>query len=160
MPSPTIGTTASTGRDRPPRHEPSTGARQGHLLLHDIHAVTLAALPELLKKLKEEGFHVVHVVRAAADRIETAGASRMSDRSNPNWPNITVAPPPIARVAGTGRNVLSHRLTSRAPHHARGPPGKRRLSRCRRAKEWPNFSGASTPPASPQAELPAPARQD
>ncbi len=27
-------------------------------------------------------------------------------------------------------------------------------------REWPNFSGADTPPAFPQAELPAPARQD
>ena len=134
---------------------------KGILLLHDIHAVTLAALQELLKKLKEEGFHVVHVVPAAADRIETAGASRTSDRSNPNWPNITVAPPanrielpaPDAMSFATDyrpghRIMLADRSASAAYLAAAAP------------REWPNFSGADTPPAFPQAELPAPARQD
>jgi peptidoglycan-N-acetylglucosamine deacetylase len=46
---------------------------KGILLLHDIHAATVAALPELLKKLKEAGFHVVHVVPAPTQRIEIAG---------------------------------------------------------------------------------------
>ncbi len=41
---------------------------KGILLLHDIHAATVAALPGLLKELKQKGFHVVHVVPAAADR--------------------------------------------------------------------------------------------
>ena len=45
----------------------------GILLLHDIHAATVAALPELLKKLKEAGFHVVHVIAAPTERIEIAG---------------------------------------------------------------------------------------
>jgi peptidoglycan-N-acetylglucosamine deacetylase len=45
----------------------------GILLLHDIHAGTVAALPELLKKLKEAGFHIVHVVPAPTERIEIAG---------------------------------------------------------------------------------------
>ena len=35
---------------------------KGILLLHDIHPGTVAALPVLLKQLKETGFHVVHVV--------------------------------------------------------------------------------------------------
>jgi peptidoglycan-N-acetylglucosamine deacetylase len=46
---------------------------KGILLLHDIHPGTVAALPELLKKLKEQGFHVVHVVPAPVNRIEIAG---------------------------------------------------------------------------------------
>ena len=37
----------------------------GILLLHDIHARTVAALPGLLRQLKERGFHVVQVVPAA-----------------------------------------------------------------------------------------------
>jgi peptidoglycan/xylan/chitin deacetylase (PgdA/CDA1 family) len=37
----------------------------GILLLHDIHPWTAAALPELLKQLKENGFHIVQVVPAA-----------------------------------------------------------------------------------------------
>lgn len=46
---------------------------KGILLLHDIHAATVAALPELLRKLKEAGFHIVHVVPAPTERIEVAG---------------------------------------------------------------------------------------
>jgi len=37
----------------------------GILLLHDIHPWTVAALPELLKQLKEHGYHVVQVVPPA-----------------------------------------------------------------------------------------------
>jgi len=37
---------------------------RGILLLHDIHPTTAMALPMLLKRLKAEGFHVVHVVAA------------------------------------------------------------------------------------------------
>jgi hypothetical protein len=47
---------------------------KGILLLHDIHAATVAALPDLFKKLKEAGFHVVHVVPATADQIAIARA--------------------------------------------------------------------------------------
>jgi peptidoglycan/xylan/chitin deacetylase (PgdA/CDA1 family) len=47
---------------------------KGILLLHDIHAATLAALPDLFKKLKEAGFHVVHVVPATPDQIAVARA--------------------------------------------------------------------------------------
>ena len=38
---------------------------RGILLLHDIHPATVAALPGLLKELKEKGFRVVQVVHAA-----------------------------------------------------------------------------------------------
>jgi peptidoglycan-N-acetylglucosamine deacetylase len=37
---------------------------KGILLLHDIHRATVAGLPDLLKELKEQGFHVVQVVPA------------------------------------------------------------------------------------------------
>jgi peptidoglycan/xylan/chitin deacetylase (PgdA/CDA1 family) len=47
---------------------------RGILLLHDIHATTVAALPELLKRLKEEGFHIVHVVPGSAAQIAVAAA--------------------------------------------------------------------------------------
>ncbi len=68
---------------------------KGILLLHDIHPATVAALPELLKKLKEAGFHVVHVTPAAADRVEFAGDG---NRRAPDWPNF-VAPPVVDRIA-------------------------------------------------------------
>jgi peptidoglycan/xylan/chitin deacetylase (PgdA/CDA1 family) len=45
---------------------------RGILLLHDIHARTVLALPEILNELKSRGYKVVHVVPAAADRPKTA----------------------------------------------------------------------------------------
>src|SRR4029077_15575907 len=38
---------------------------KGMLLLHDIHPWTVAALPGLLKALKDKGFHIVQVVPSA-----------------------------------------------------------------------------------------------
>lgn len=60
---------------------------KGILLLHDIHPATVAALPELLAKLKAAGFHVVHVVPAAAEGIETAGEP--TGRDWHGWPAMT-----------------------------------------------------------------------
>jgi peptidoglycan/xylan/chitin deacetylase (PgdA/CDA1 family) len=48
---------------------------KGILLLHDIHAATVAALPALLKKLKDDGFHIVHVVPGTRDQIAIAAIS-------------------------------------------------------------------------------------
>jgi peptidoglycan/xylan/chitin deacetylase (PgdA/CDA1 family) len=45
---------------------------KGVLLLHDIHARTVEALPIILSELKERGFRIVHVVPAADDRPATA----------------------------------------------------------------------------------------
>ena len=42
---------------------------KGILLLHDIHPATVAALPGLLKDLKQKGFHVVHVVPSSVDQF-------------------------------------------------------------------------------------------
>lgn len=44
---------------------------KGVLLLHDIHARTVEALPIILAELKERGFRIVHVVPATADRPAT-----------------------------------------------------------------------------------------
>ncbi len=66
---------------------------KGILLLHDIHPKTVAALPGLLKELREQGFHVVHVIPGERPgRIETAGGPTA-------WP-------PIATVAATDRVAL------------------------------------------------------
>ncbi|MGA8498556.1 MAG: polysaccharide deacetylase family protein [Xanthobacteraceae bacterium] len=79
---------------------------KGMLLLHDIHPWTVAALPGLLKALKDKGFHIVQVVPSAtvpagpiaARSIWTvawsmAGQSLMDDSGNePAWPKITDSP--------------------------------------------------------------------
>ena len=44
---------------------------KGILLLHDIHARIVPALPEILNELKSRGYKIVHVVPAAADRPKT-----------------------------------------------------------------------------------------
>ncbi len=45
---------------------------KGILLLHDIHPTTVAALPGLLKALKDNGFRIVQVVPAKSDHIQMA----------------------------------------------------------------------------------------
>lgn len=42
---------------------------KGILLLHDIHPATVAALPGLLKDLKQHGFRIVHVVPASLNQF-------------------------------------------------------------------------------------------
>jgi peptidoglycan/xylan/chitin deacetylase (PgdA/CDA1 family) len=75
---------------------------KGVLLLHDIHAKTVAALPGLLKELKDKGFHIVQVVPAASYVIAMANkpkariASAMQNEpavggdvdrhAKPHWP--------------------------------------------------------------------------
>jgi len=45
---------------------------KGMLLLHDIHPKTVAALPGILKELKDKGFHIVQLVPAASYMIAMA----------------------------------------------------------------------------------------
>jgi hypothetical protein len=48
---------------------------KGILLLHDIHARTVAALPTILRQLKARGFHIVNVVPVSAGRPKTPTAA-------------------------------------------------------------------------------------
>src|SRR6516225_1451698 len=74
---------------------------KGILLLHDIHPATVAALPGLLQQLKDNGFHIVQVVPAAAYEIamakkpeaiatlpqdETIIGNGMDRTAQPRWP--------------------------------------------------------------------------
>jgi peptidoglycan/xylan/chitin deacetylase (PgdA/CDA1 family) len=45
---------------------------KGVLLLHDIHARTVAALPTILRELKARGFRIVHVVPTTTEQPKTA----------------------------------------------------------------------------------------
>ncbi|MCK1713095.1 MULTISPECIES: polysaccharide deacetylase family protein [unclassified Bradyrhizobium] len=47
---------------------------KGILLLHDIQARTVAALPKIIRDLKARGYRIVHVVPATADRPATPTA--------------------------------------------------------------------------------------
>jgi peptidoglycan-N-acetylglucosamine deacetylase len=79
---------------------------KGMLLLHDIHPWTVAALPGLLKALKDKGFRIVQVVPSAtvapgpiAERSvwtvawSMAGQTVMDDSGNaPAWPKFSGSP--------------------------------------------------------------------
>jgi peptidoglycan/xylan/chitin deacetylase (PgdA/CDA1 family) len=81
---------------------------KGILLLHDIHPKTVAALPGLLKELKDDGFRIVQVVPAASYQIAMASkpAARMlasaipeqlkiadgiGGAARPSWPESTAS---------------------------------------------------------------------
>jgi peptidoglycan-N-acetylglucosamine deacetylase len=49
---------------------------KGILLLHDIHPVTVLALPSLLKELKARGYRIVHVVPTSIDHPKTVTAPK------------------------------------------------------------------------------------
>jgi peptidoglycan/xylan/chitin deacetylase (PgdA/CDA1 family) len=76
-------------------------AGKGILLLHDIHPATVAALPGLLKELKDNGFHIVQAVPAASYLIAMANKPKAQiasafaaepmvaddlDHGAPQWP--------------------------------------------------------------------------
>ena len=63
----------------------------GILLLHDIHPWTIAALPVLLKELKDHGFHVVQIVPPAPTSPEIAGGPKA-------WALAAAVPQPRVRV--------------------------------------------------------------
>ena len=84
---------------------------KGILLLHDIHPGTVAALPGLLKELKDKGFHIVQVVPAASYVIAMANKPKAQSLAStlpgepmigedpnsgarPHWPHVVtnVAP--------------------------------------------------------------------
>jgi peptidoglycan/xylan/chitin deacetylase (PgdA/CDA1 family) len=80
---------------------------RGILLLHDIHHVTVEALPELLSKLKAAGFHVVHIVPGTGEQAELANASPPGEAPPPNAASATAPPAQpqtnvVAAAASTG----------------------------------------------------------
>lgn len=104
---------------------------KGILLLHDIHPWTADALPEILKQLKEKGFHIVQVVPTpdsvaawvdAASEMTVSLPMALQDgvagSTAPNWPAVDTAatarivperialPVPDAGVIETGYPVL------------------------------------------------------
>jgi peptidoglycan/xylan/chitin deacetylase (PgdA/CDA1 family) len=132
---------------------------RGILLLHDIHPATVAALPELLGRLKREGFHIVHVIPAATSPVETAA---------PSWGDQWSDPALTALVAAeaTRNTVLP------APEAAAFDPGylpRQKIMLAARSAsavylalaagtEWSDPARAPRPPR--KADLPAPDVRD
>jgi peptidoglycan/xylan/chitin deacetylase (PgdA/CDA1 family) len=67
---------------------------RGMILLHDIHARTVEALPIILEELKSRGYRIVHIVPASAERpatVTTAGAWRPNGQRDRAAPVILLA---------------------------------------------------------------------
>ena len=79
---------------------------KGILLLHDIHARTVEALPIILAELKAHGFRIVHAVPSSAERpatVTAADAWRWRARSRPVPPPHAFAMADVQALAETAR---------------------------------------------------------
>lgn len=61
---------------------------RGILLLHDIHPATAMALPSLLHALKQEGFHVVHVIPRGELPRSVVELPFPTTAKNDVWPRV------------------------------------------------------------------------
>ncbi|OAF17521.1 polysaccharide deacetylase [Bradyrhizobium centrolobii] len=116
---------------------------KGILLLHDIQARTVAALPKIIRDLKARGYRIVHVVPATADRPAT-----------PTEPvEWLLHPPtettPIARWPGVPNFVYTQTQTLPAPNLA---------DLNAQAGHQPLLPGRTKAQASVAATLPVPGR--
>jgi peptidoglycan/xylan/chitin deacetylase (PgdA/CDA1 family) len=108
---------------------------KGILLLHDIQARTVAALPRILATLKERGYHIVHVVPATPELPATPTepqqwqqhptSENVATTHWPKIPNLVLADadqlpaPAFSYFDGSGAELL---LSADAGHRARGIP--------------------------------------
>jgi peptidoglycan/xylan/chitin deacetylase (PgdA/CDA1 family) len=83
------------------------------LLLHDIHPATVAALPGLLKELKDRGYHIVQVVAPAPAEPETVGGPEV-------WPQASSLPDQIINN-GAPAAAWPQTNVNVAPDNASGP---------------------------------------
>jgi peptidoglycan/xylan/chitin deacetylase (PgdA/CDA1 family) len=137
---------------------------KGILLLHDIQARTVAALPRILNELKARGYHIVHVVPATAERPATPTELEQW-RSHPEnvaiaqWPKI---PHFIFADAGAlpAPSLSDFDLLDAQPIALAGPFDRSRSPAqgvaLLRETPWPQHS--ELPFENAAATLPAPAR--
>jgi peptidoglycan/xylan/chitin deacetylase (PgdA/CDA1 family) len=111
---------------------------KGILLLHDIQARTVAALPRILHELKARGFRIVHVVPATPDRPATPTEPQqwqMHPTSEvvaiSHWPKIpnfvfagagALPAPSMSDLDGPNQPLLSFAEPFEHGRHARGIP--------------------------------------
>jgi peptidoglycan/xylan/chitin deacetylase (PgdA/CDA1 family) len=132
------------------------GLGKGILLLHDIHPKTVAALPNLLQQLKDNGFRIVNVVPSAA--YETAmvhkpaarilasalpgelaiGAGMDGNGPTPAWPQAT-------------DGATSDSVALPAPDVATFDPDTGFTADNGTDMQWPQPPSLSAPPPEPHA---------
>ncbi len=90
---------------------------RGILLMHDIHPATALALPALLKRLKEGGYHVVQVV-AAGERPKSLPEVVATPAEKTAWPRVMHA---STEKSGAAMSALRHRVKAviSSRHHRR-----------------------------------------
>ena len=141
---------------------------KGILLLHDIHRTTVAALPLILRELKEKGFRVVHVVPAEPNRIEIAsgeGALVAAPTSGADARGAALWPKVAASVAGNltalpAPDTEAFDVGYRPWRYATLEGAKDRAGTTAAADDvvWCDLSNIAAPSA--QAQLPVPSMQD
>ena len=89
---------------------------RGIILMHDIHPDTALALPELLKQLKANGYHVVHVV-FAGERPKSLPEVVATPLEKENWPRVLHT---IADKGGPAKAALRRRVKLALESHHRG----------------------------------------
>jgi peptidoglycan/xylan/chitin deacetylase (PgdA/CDA1 family) len=68
---------------------------KGILLLHDIQARTVEALPDLLHKLKRRGYRIIHVTPATPERPKDRYRAEPVDRACTRTPDLRAKPPSV-----------------------------------------------------------------
>jgi peptidoglycan/xylan/chitin deacetylase (PgdA/CDA1 family) len=92
---------------------------RGIILMHDIHPATALALPALLKRLKEGGYHVVHVV-AAGERPKSLPEVVATPAEKAIWPRVLHAKAEKNRAATSAlRHRVKTEIVSRHRHRAK-----------------------------------------
>src|ERR1700675_1574463 len=139
---------------------------KGILLLHDIQARTVAALPRILHELKARGYRIVHVVPATPERPATPTEPQQWQLHPPSetvaisrWPKIPafvfaetdlLAAPALSNLDWRdGRSMTLAEASDRARRLARGVPLPREAP-------WPRQSPLA--PDSAASALPIPAQ--
>jgi peptidoglycan/xylan/chitin deacetylase (PgdA/CDA1 family) len=138
---------------------------KGILLLHDIQARTVAALPRILQDLKARGYRIVHVVPATPERPATPTEPHQWQLHPPSenvaishWPKIpnfvfaeagALAAPALSAWGWRDGQPLPPELLDRPERRARGVPLPREAP-------WPRQAPLTL--ASAAITLPAPAQ--
>src|SRR5215469_9183566 len=102
---------------------------KGILLLHDIHPATVAALPGLLKELKDKDFHIVQVVPAASYVIAMANKPKAPAQAEAKEPS-----PAKSKELASRKHKFAGRSQKRKERIAHAGKDERRAEHTHRHK--------------------------
>jgi peptidoglycan-N-acetylglucosamine deacetylase len=129
--------------------------KKGILLLHDIQARTVAALPRILNELKARGYRIVHVVPATADRAATPTEPRQWLSHPPSESALVAQWPKIPHFVFADFGQLPAPAFSDLDWPEVQPSTLTEMLEHRSPVPWPK---PAEPPSESTAALPAPAQ--